>query len=235
MIATCVSDPGHRRAAAAAAKARVARGGSGASVRPIVQTACATTATATTMRPCSQAACTAAPVLTRRANAAIAAADGRVKPIQAASAPAQPARSMPTAMPTWLLAGPGRSWHSATRSAYAAASSQRLRSTYSCRKYPRWAMGPPKEVRPRRRATPSTSRAEPIAACSRPLAPPSAIGSPPPSDAASAVSHPRPWGRLAVPPFGAGCPWPLRRPRRGVMAGGAPGHFDGGRTAPPQR
>ena len=32
---------------------------------------------------------------------------GRVKPTQAAAAPAQPARRTPTRRPTWLLAGPG--------------------------------------------------------------------------------------------------------------------------------
>ncbi|CPO42683.1 Uncharacterised protein [Bordetella pertussis] len=40
-----------------------------------------------------------------------------VKAIQAAAMPAQPARASPSAMPVWLLAGPGRNWHSATSSA----------------------------------------------------------------------------------------------------------------------
>ena len=31
--------------------------------------------------------------------------------------PGSPERSNPSAMPIWLLAGPGRNWHSATRSA----------------------------------------------------------------------------------------------------------------------
>src|SRR5215510_8545513 len=66
---------------------------------------------------------------------------------------------MPTAIPTWLLAGPGRNWQSATRSTYAASSSHLRRTTYSSRKYPRCATGPPKEVSPRRVATPSTSSA----------------------------------------------------------------------------
>ena len=43
--------------------------------------------------------------------------DGKVKPIQAANPPSRPPRMMPIPMPTWLLAGPGRNWHSATRSA----------------------------------------------------------------------------------------------------------------------
>ena len=34
----------------------------------------------------------------------------------------------------WLLAGPGKNWHKATRSAKWASSSQRRFSTYSCRK-----------------------------------------------------------------------------------------------------
>ena len=46
----------------------------------------------------------------------IAAAEGSVKPIHASSPPNHPARMVPIAMPTWLLAGPGRNWHSATRS-----------------------------------------------------------------------------------------------------------------------
>ena len=38
------------------------------------------------------------------------------KPSQAAKAPLTPARNMPIAKPTWLLAGPGRNWQSATTS-----------------------------------------------------------------------------------------------------------------------
>ena len=44
-------------------------------------------------------------------------AEGSVNPMKAASAPSQPARINPSAKPTWLDAGPGRNWHSATRSA----------------------------------------------------------------------------------------------------------------------
>ena len=44
-------------------------------------------------------------------------AEGKVKPVQAAKAPAYPARESPMAMPTWLDAGPGRNWQSATMSA----------------------------------------------------------------------------------------------------------------------
>ncbi len=45
-----------------------------------------------------------------------ASAEGKVNPAHAANAPSQPARPSPIAMPTWLLAGPGRNWQSATRS-----------------------------------------------------------------------------------------------------------------------
>ena len=51
-----------------------------------------------------------------RANNISAMAEGSVNASQAASMPVQPARFRPIAMPTWLLAGPGRNWHSATRS-----------------------------------------------------------------------------------------------------------------------
>ena len=42
-------------------------------------------------------------------------ADGSVNPSHAARPPKRPPRVMPMAMPTWLLAGPGRNWQSATR------------------------------------------------------------------------------------------------------------------------
>ena len=84
----------------------------------MLHTACATTATATTWSPCSMPplrgpVSAAAP----RAKRTMATADGSVKPSQAASPPASPPRERPTAKPTWLLAGPGSSWHRATRSA----------------------------------------------------------------------------------------------------------------------
>jgi len=47
----------------------------------------------------------------------MATADGRVKATQAAISPGQPARARPRPMPVWLEAGPGSTWHSATRSA----------------------------------------------------------------------------------------------------------------------
>jgi hypothetical protein len=58
-------------------------------------------------------------------------ADGSVNPSHAANAPATPARACPTAMPTWLLAGPGRNWQRATRSAKRRSSIQRRRTTNS--------------------------------------------------------------------------------------------------------
>jgi len=82
------------------------------------QTACATTATATILSPCSTPdGITPGYPATNRASTIRAMADGRVKPAQAANAPRYPHRDRPSAMPTWLLAGPGRNWHSATRSA----------------------------------------------------------------------------------------------------------------------
>jgi hypothetical protein len=47
----------------------------------------------------------------------MAIADGMVKPIQEAMPPSTPARMIPMPMPTWLLAGPGKNWQRATRSA----------------------------------------------------------------------------------------------------------------------
>ena len=40
-----------------------------------------------------------------------------MKPTHAAAAPGIPARAIPIAIPTWLDAGPGGNWQSATRSA----------------------------------------------------------------------------------------------------------------------
>ena len=83
----------------------------------MAHTACATTATATTLRPCTQPAAASAGWADKVwANSSSAAAEGKVKPTHAASAPQSPARVMPSAMPSWLLAGPGRNWHSASSS-----------------------------------------------------------------------------------------------------------------------
>jgi hypothetical protein len=38
-----------------------------------------------------------------------------VNAAQASSAPAKPPPNYPSTRPTWLLAGPGRNWHRATR------------------------------------------------------------------------------------------------------------------------
>jgi hypothetical protein len=95
-----------------------ARGRSAHSDFAIPHTAWATTATATTLSPWI-APTAAGPAIapTPSAKAISSSADGSVKPTHAASAPSQPARPSPTAMPNWLLAGPGRNWHKATRSA----------------------------------------------------------------------------------------------------------------------
>ena len=91
---------------------------SGVRVRAIPHTAWATTATATSFRPWITAwAQTPLMNPTPKANTVIKIADGKVKPAQAANAPGQPARRQPRPKPTWLDAGPGRNWLSATRSA----------------------------------------------------------------------------------------------------------------------
>ena len=90
--------------AMAAAIAIEARRASAAMVRAIVQTACATTATATTISPCSQPAADTPDPCTSSAKATRAIADGKVKPAHAASPPGIPALWMPMAMPSWLLA-----------------------------------------------------------------------------------------------------------------------------------
>ena len=94
--------------ATAARSARVARARSGQSACAMLQTACTTTATVAIFKPCNQPALPAPSVAMPKANKVSASADGKVKPSQAANAPGRPARAMPIAMPTWLLAGPGR-------------------------------------------------------------------------------------------------------------------------------
>ena len=83
-------------------------------------------------------------------------AEGMVKPSHAITPPSFPARSVPIAIPSWLLAGPGSNWHKATRSVNDLSSSHPRLATYSCRKYPMWATGPPNEVTPNRSATRNT-------------------------------------------------------------------------------
>ena len=90
-------------------------------------------------------------------------ADGSVKPSQAASPPSIPARRVPIAMPSWLLAGPGRSWQSATRSPKAGL-------VQPARDASRTRAGNSRDARPVRRttsvraadATPKTSRTGPM-------------------------------------------------------------------------
>ena len=80
-------------------------------------TAWAITATAATFSPCTTARPDTPPMrASPRPSRIMAMADGSVNASQAASMPAHPARFRPSAMPTWLLAGPGRNWHNATRS-----------------------------------------------------------------------------------------------------------------------
>jgi len=52
-----------------------------------------------------------------RVMSAIAMAEGKVKPIQAASNPGRPACIWPNAIATWLEAGPGRNWQKPTMAA----------------------------------------------------------------------------------------------------------------------
>ena len=100
MTRTWAAAVGHTETASAAAMAIVARSRSGASVRAMPQTAWATTATAASLRPWSQPAPERSSPRTPSPNSTMATADGRVKPSQAATPPASPARTMPMAMLT---------------------------------------------------------------------------------------------------------------------------------------
>ncbi len=83
------------------------------------QIACATTATATSFRPWSTPSAKG-PVnaVAPSAKAKRMIADGMVKANHAASPPSRPLpRRMPSVKPTWLEAGPGKNWQSATMSA----------------------------------------------------------------------------------------------------------------------
>ena len=118
MAAICPHAEGSEKVINAAATATVARDRSGARVRAMPRMASPTTATAATFSPCNQPLPSASPRLeSPYAKATSAIAEGSVKAVQAASAPGYPARSKPMAIPTWLEAGPGRNWQSATRSA----------------------------------------------------------------------------------------------------------------------
>ena len=117
--------------------ARTIRGASGVRRRAIATTAWATTATAAALSPATAPA-TAPSVgivapAAARPSIVISTALGSVNPTNAASAPAHPARSRPTAIINWVLAGPGSAWHRATSSAKAASSSQRCRTTNAAR------------------------------------------------------------------------------------------------------
>ena len=118
ITSTWVSGVRQNSMAMAVTMASDARVRSGVRLRAMPYTATATTATATAFSPRSQPpSASPSKAATPYPNAISSAADGRVKPSHAATPPAKPARVIPTAMPTWLLAGPGRNWHSATRSA----------------------------------------------------------------------------------------------------------------------
>ena len=115
---TCDHAVGSASTTQAASVIKPMRARSVHSLPAMPHTACATTATATTLSPCSTPGGSASPWRARPSAKRISAiAEGSVKPAHAASAPRYPARCSPSAMPTWLLAGPGRNWHSATRSA----------------------------------------------------------------------------------------------------------------------
>ena len=83
------------------------------------QIACATTATATSFRPCRiPSASGPVKAVAPSAKAKRMRADGMVKANHAANPPSRPLpRRMPRVKPTWLEAGPGKNWQSATISA----------------------------------------------------------------------------------------------------------------------
>jgi hypothetical protein len=118
IAATCPIEPATKITIRTAARAMLARSRSGARLRAIPQTACATTATATTLRPWISPPPTGpSKAEAPKANKTRSRAEGRVNAAHAANAPRGPPRNRPSANPTWLLAGPGRNWQSATRSA----------------------------------------------------------------------------------------------------------------------
>src|SRR5687768_5430949 len=101
MTPICASVPGAHETTTAAAIATLALERSGHRFLPMPQSACATTATATTFNPCNQAASAPPPtVVITSANSTSATAEGKVKPSQEASAPGNPLLSSPSAMPT---------------------------------------------------------------------------------------------------------------------------------------
>ena len=98
---TCAHEVGHSSTVQAASVLIVMRARSVQRLRAMPHIACATTATATTFRPCRTPTGSAVPQLEMpTANAISTRAEGRVKPSQAASTPPNPARASPIAMPT---------------------------------------------------------------------------------------------------------------------------------------
>lgn len=122
-------------------------------LRAICHAVVATMAKAAVSRAWTQRASPSPAWGNQMAASPMARAEGNVKPAHAAAAPRHPARSAPMQAPSWLLAGPGRIWQRAERSAKVEASSHRLLATYSRWKCPMWAVGPPKAVSPSLRAT----------------------------------------------------------------------------------
>ena len=129
MIATCEIGSVQASATAAPATATTFRGQSGASDAVSAQTAWATTATAASFRPWTQPAVDRSVEAVSNARTTNATADGSVNPSHEATPPSGPARDVPIAMPSWLLAGPGSDWLNARYSANSASSSHRRRST----------------------------------------------------------------------------------------------------------
>ena len=154
------------------------RGAPAARVRPIPMTAVATTAAAASSSPRTQPAFSRSASRAQIAIAVRMSADGNVKPSQAASPPSLPARWMPMAIPTWLDDGPGRRLESATSSPNCCSPIQRRRVTYSSRKYPMCATGPPNDVSPSRSATRKTSDTLPVTGSLRA----STVARPPPRE-----------------------------------------------------
>jgi hypothetical protein len=117
MTPSWVTAPGTASSTAAEPMQSEIRARSAQSFVPMPHTACATTATAASFRPCSHPAPLRLEArATPNAKPIMSNTDGSVKQTEATSAPSRPARCMPMANTSWLLAGPGRNWQSATRS-----------------------------------------------------------------------------------------------------------------------
>ena len=97
---------------------------------PIPIMAWATMATATSFNPWIQVKLES--LLINNAEKTISIiTEGSIKPIKEIIPPRIPPLIVPIPIPTWLLAGPGKNWHSATKSEYSFSSSHFLFLTYS--------------------------------------------------------------------------------------------------------